>query len=295
LGGYAAGGAPGATVATGDQVLTSDLDTDTSIGLFTASGLGTISSANRLDAAGFGTAGICGLLEEGIPLLTAGGSSSQYSFVRNAVTGQPLDTDNNRSDFVVATTSPGTVVGSNSTVVLGAPGPENLSSPPQFAQLTPGLIDPDVSAALPQNRVRATGSYTDSLSSTGTYTLGTLAIRRQYTNNTGQPVKRLRFRTIDITGYPPSAGVADLRVITSPGASVTNSRGQAVTVVGTILEQPPTQAIGGGINSTVTVTLASPLAVGQSVAVEWLLGVKQIGNFRFSVSIEAFSNTIPLP
>jgi len=72
------------------------------------------------------------------------------------------------------------------------------------------------------------------------------------------------------------------------GASVTNARGQAVTVVGTILEQPPTQAIGGGINSTVTVTLASPLAVGQSVAVEWLLGVKQIGNFRFSVSIEAF-------
>jgi len=88
------------------------------------------------------------------------------------------------------------------------------------------MIDPDVSAALPQNRVRATGSYTDSLSSTGTYTLGTLAIRRQYTNNTGQPVKRLRFRTIDITGYPPSAGVADLRVITSPGASVTNSRGR---------------------------------------------------------------------
>jgi hypothetical protein len=290
LGGYAAGVAPGATVATGDQVLTSDLDTDTNIGLFTASGLGTISSANRLDAAGFGTAGVCGLLEEGIPLLAASGSSSQYSFVRNAVTGQSQDTDNNRSDFVVVTTSPGTPVGSNAALVLGTPGPENLSSPLPFGLLTPGLIDPDVSATLPQNRVRTTGSYTDSLSNTGTYTLGTLAIRRLYTNNTGQPVTRLRFRIIDITGYPAPAGVADLRVITSPGASITNSRGQAITVVGTILEQPPAQVIGGGINSTVTVTLASPLPTGQSVAVEWLLGLKQGGNFRFTVSIEGLQN-----
>jgi hypothetical protein len=66
-------------------------------------------------------------------------------------------------------------------------------------------------------------------------------------------------------------------------------------VVGTILEQPPTQAIGGGINSTVTVTLASPLPAGQTVAVEWLLGVKQGGNFRFTVSIEALQNTLPPP
>ena len=168
-----------------------------------------------------------------------------------------------------------------------------MSSPALLASDT--WIDRSgLSATLPQNRVRAAGT-TRTAEQYRNIHIGTLAIRRQYTNNTGQPVTRLRFRIIDITGYPPSAGVADLRVITSPGASVTNSRGQAVTVVGTILEQPPTQAIGGGINSTVTVTLASPLPTGQSVAVEWLLGVKQGGNFRFAVSIEGIQNITPPP
>ena len=63
-----------------------------------------------------------------------------------------------------------------------------------------------------------------------------------------------------------------------------------ITIEGTTLEQPPAQTIGGGLNSTAsasTVTLASPLAPGASVNVQFLLGVQQGGSFRFLLNVEA--------
>jgi hypothetical protein len=60
-------------------------------------------------------------------------------------------------------------------------------------------------------------------------------------------------------------------------------------VQGTTLEQSAAQTIGGGYNSTLsadTVTLATPLANGQSINVRWLLGVQQKGDFTFYVNIE---------
>jgi hypothetical protein len=38
--------------------------------------------------------------------------------------------------------------------------------------------------------------------------------------------------------------------------------------------------------------LNTPLNAGQSINVEWLLGVKQIGSFRFYVNIEALPDCI---
>ena len=66
----------------------------------------------------------------------------------------------------------------------------------------------------------------------------------------------------------------------------------AVTVEGTTLEQPPSQPNGGGFNSSLsagTVTLAAPLAPGQSINIRFLLGIQQTGNFRFFVNIEALN------
>jgi endonuclease G len=119
---------------------------------------------------------------------------------------------------------------------------------------------------------------------------GTLSIRRTFVNNSGANVTRLRFRIVDITTTPTSAGNADLRALTSGQISVTVSSGLK-TVEGTTLETPPVQASGGGINATLainSVTLANPLANGGQVDLQFLLGVNNNeSNFRFLVVPEA--------
>jgi hypothetical protein len=56
------------------------------------------------------------------------------------------------------------------------------------------------------------------------------------------------------------------------------------------VEQPPTQANGGGWNSSMlvgNVNLGAPLNDGDSVSVQFKLGVMQTGTFRFFINIEA--------
>jgi hypothetical protein len=64
-----------------------------------------------------------------------------------------------------------------------------------------------------------------------------------------------------------------------------------VLLRGVKLEQPPVQQFGGGYNSTVTVDLSAlpggNLPAGQSVDVQFLLGVAQGGSFRFFIAVEA--------
>jgi hypothetical protein len=63
-----------------------------------------------------------------------------------------------------------------------------------------------------------------------------------------------------------------------------------VNVQGTTLEQPPSQGIGGGFNSTLsagTVTLGTPLANGGSLNLQFLLGIQQTGKYRFFIIVEA--------
>ena len=63
----------------------------------------------------------------------------------------------------------------------------------------------------------------------------------------------------------------------------------------TRLEQPPSQPSGGGRNSTLaagTVSFDTPLADGDSVNLQFALGVVQGGTFRIYMNIEAV-NAIP--
>jgi hypothetical protein len=60
-----------------------------------------------------------------------------------------------------------------------------------------------------------------------------------------------------------------------------------VTVQNATLETPPAQPNGGGINSTMTVPLGTPLANGASVDVQFVMGVQQIGTFWFFFNVEA--------
>jgi hypothetical protein len=289
------------TTATGDATYTTDIPDNAGIAIFNTSMAVDFTLANRLDAVG-STSEANTLYKEGTgyPALTP--FSIDYSFYRDMCgkggsittfgpcsTETPRDTDNNAADFVFVDTN-GTSAGAGQR--LGAPNPENLSSPIQRnASFGTALLDICSGDASPPNRVR---DFTSDPANQSTF--GTLDIRRTFTNNTGGNVTRLRFHVIDVTTFPAPSGFADLRPRTSTAVVVTVDRPPCgsgtsnVTVQGTTLEAPPSQPNGGGFGSTLsagTVTLATPLANGASLDLRFLLGIQQTGTFKLYVNIEA--------
>jgi hypothetical protein len=289
------------TTATGDATYTTDIPDNAGIAVFNTSVAADFTLANRLDAVG-STSEANTLYKEGTgyPALTP--FSIDYAFYRDncgksgSITtlgpcpiSTPKDTNNNAADFIFVDTN-GTSAGAGQR--LGAPGPENLSSPIQRnASFAVDLLDPCVASSSPPNRVR---DFTSDPANNSTF--GTLDIRRTVTNSTGANVTRLRWRVIDITTFPAPSGIADLRPRTSTAVVVTVDRAPCgsgtsnVTVQGTTLEQPPSQPNGGGFNSSLssgTVTLATPLANGSTIDVRFLLGLQQTGTFKFFVNVEA--------
>ncbi|MGB8507088.1 MAG: hypothetical protein WCD76_01670 [Pyrinomonadaceae bacterium] len=279
LSGYAAGNG---TTATGDATYTTDIPDGAGIALFRTADPANFNAISRLDAVGYASSP--SLYREGTGFPTGGAEAStnlQYSFIREPSSGLPKDTNNNLADFIsVETAGQATGIGQR----LGAPGPQNLSSPVNRTdQFTATLIDPAASASASPNRVRDTTPVTNGPQ-------GTLEIRRTFNNFTGSPVTRLRFRIVDMTTFPTPSGVADLRAITSSDINVTRTDGTPVLLRGTTLEEPPAQSSGGGINSTLSagvVTLATPLAPGAGINIRTLLGVQHSGTFRFFVIVEA--------
>ncbi|HEX7831126.1 MAG TPA: lamin tail domain-containing protein [Thermoanaerobaculia bacterium] len=289
------------TTATGDATYTTDIPDNAGIAIFNTSVAVDFTLANRLDAVGSTSEANTTYKEgTGYPALTP--FSIDYSFYRDncgkagsittmgpCTISTPQDTNNNAADFIFVDTN-GTSAGAGQR--LGAPGPENLSSPIQRnASFAVDLLDTCVAGSSPPNRVR---DFTSDPANNSTF--GTLDIRRTVTNNTGGNVTRLRWRVIDLTTFPAPSGTADLRPRTSTAVVVTVDRPPCssgtsnVTVQGTTLEQPPSQPNGGGFNSSMssgTVTLATPLANGATLDMRFLLGIQQTGLFKFYVNVEA--------
>lgn len=298
------------TYAAGDATYATDIPDNAGIALFNNNtGGGSYSLANRFDAVGSTSEANTTYKEgTGYPALTP--FSIDYAFVRDecgkggSITtmgacpiSTPKDTDNNAADFYFVDTN-GTSAGAGQR--LGAPGPQNLSSPLQRnSTFTVNLLDSTVAQANPPNRVR---DFTSDPANNSTF--GTLSIRRRWVNNTGASVNRLRFRIIDVTTFPAPSGIADMRPRTS-GAVVVAGIQDAVTcsttgapatppcsatVQGTTLEQPPSQPNGSGFNGSLsagTVTLGTPLANGASINLQFLLGLQQTGSFKIYVNVEA--------
>jgi CSLREA domain-containing protein len=332
----------GGAQANGNATLTSDIEDDRNVGLFSTTDLASISSVNRLDAVGFGlnTGGVCDLLREGSTLQVSGITNTEHSFVRRLpggctggitgakcggstldfganqagslsllqntagpATSYPQDTNDNSSDFLLVETNP--TVTTDPLRRLGAPGPENMGSPlhDDARQISTPNTFPCVASTASPNRIRDA-----SVAAQGTNkAYGTLEIRKTFVNNTGSPISRLRFRLMDITTFPSypastavgapgvaacsgSTCVADMRALDSTTLSnVASPCGGTVTLDGTFVEQTVVgqQPNGGGYNSSLSVTLGTPLQSGNSVNVRWLLGVQQNGKFRFFVTVEA--------
>jgi hypothetical protein len=300
----------GSNAAAGDQVLLQDIESDRNVAIFSTASLVNISSANRLDAVGFGsnTGGVCDLFREGTTLTPLSGSTLQYSYFRDECgkKGNPatfgicpsggfvMDANVNSDDFIFADTA-NTVTPAGQR--LGAPGPQNLAAPRLNLSVPALLVDANIGAGAVPNRVRDFTPVTNG-------TNGTLSIRRRFVNNTGAPVTRLRFRVVDISTLPPGPSIADLRVLDSLAITVNgvtdattcaatgtpSTAPCSVTVFGTTLEQPPTQSMGGALNSSLnagTITLPTPLAPGQSINLQFLLGVQNPGSFKFFFNVEA--------
>jgi hypothetical protein len=291
------------TTATGDGTYTTDIPANAGIALFNNNtGGGSYTLANRMDAVG-STAEANTLYKEGTGYPTIVGTFNiDHSFVRDecgkggsittmgvCTISTPKDTNNNAADFIFVDTN-GTSAGAGQR--LGAPGPENLSSPIQRnASFAGALLDTCAASSAPPNRVR---DFTSDPANNSTF--GTLELRRTFVNNTGGSVTRLRFRIIDLTTFPAPSGIADMRPRTSTSLIVTVDRPPCgsgtsnVTVQGTTLEEPPPQVNGGGFNSSLgagTVTLGTPLANGASIDLRFLLGLQQTGTFKIYLNIEA--------
>jgi hypothetical protein len=298
LNGYASTQVRGADSDTGWSF---DIADNGGLAIFKTSNTSNFSPATRMDSVGFSSIA-AGLFREGagIPAMTTQ-PTTNFTFYRSPCpnnapvygsalgcapgsSGLPKDSGANENDFVFvdsAGTSPFAGVQR-----LGAPGPKNVDGPlERNASFALDSLDPFIAASSSPNRVR---DFTSDPANNSTF--GTISFRRKVTNFTGSTVTRLRFRIIDITTLPAPGGFADLRARTSLVTSATLTGGLGVTVRGTILEEPPTQANGGGFNSTLsagTVTLATPLLPGASVNLQFLLGVQQTGNFRFFINVEA--------
>ena len=283
-GGYSLTGYSGSTP--GNMSYATDIPDNSGLALFNTANAGNFTLANRFDAVGFTSS--ASLYREGAGLALLGANSGQYCFFRKLNFGTPLDTGDNVADLAFVATDAG-VYGSL-VAILGGPGPENLASPIQRnASVSTTMLDPAVGSNVAPNRVRDTTAIGPNAAA------GTLSIRRTITNNTGANVTRLRFRVTDITtlntpGYSPGGSQADMRVLSCTDFTATITGGQQILVRGTTLETPPAQGMGGGLHSSLLVgviSLSQPLAPGQSISVQFLLGVQQSGSFRFFVNVEA--------
>ncbi|HYX40733.1 MAG TPA: hypothetical protein VE821_03500, partial [Pyrinomonadaceae bacterium] len=68
-----------------------------------------------------------------------------------------------------------------------------------------------------------------------------------------------------------------------------------LTVQGTVLEEPPAQPQGGGLNSSVTAFVPTDgLAPDATIDVQFLLNIVKSGNYRIFVTVEAVTST-PAP
>ncbi len=281
--GYSLNNYGGTNAAVGDATYSVGFPDDSGLSIFTTSSPANYSDATRLDAVGF-TAESNTLAREGVGLPALSSTAGEFSFVRKLSGGIPLDTNNNAADFVLVSTNGGVLNGVQS--ILGAPGPQNLSSPLNRNNvIKASLVDPQCGGfGTPTSacaRVRTANGANPTNAA-----FGTLLIRRKFTNTTGQTVSRVRFRVVDITtlgNVTPSE--ADLRVLSSTADTLTKVDTETVTLEALTLDAIPAQPNGGGLNSTLN--LANPLAAGASVNVEFRLGVMTGGNFRFFVNVEA--------
>lgn len=311
--GYPAGNG---TTANDDAPYSVDIPANAGIALFNTSNPAKFLIENRLDAVGSASE-INPIYKEGTGYPNLTPSAVSFSLYRDLRSGTPKDSDNNETDFFIVSNDPSislcTSTANFQCQRLGAPGPENLSSPVQrndrvkASLIDPGCAGTSTGAASDTTCVRHRNGTPPPMTN---YTFGTLSIRRRFTNTTGAPITRLRFRITDITTFPEainSNGTASLRAVSSSdytatcvGTGGSCTPGATVIVRGTTLEESTNflnrQPNGGAFNSSLsagTVMMTNQLLDGDSINIQFLLAVAQNGFYRFFVNVEALPAPTP--
>jgi len=268
-----------------------DIGDNQGVALFSSSNPANFSGATRLDAFGYTTSAPLYREGNGFPFVSM--ANAPRAYVRTQYATYEKDSDENSADFIAVNAR--LDVCCDPKAVHGMAGPQNLASPINRGAATPmSLFDPGASSSAPANRERNATVVPNGQ-------FGTLRFRRTITNNTGQPVTRIRIRVVDMSTLQspttPEAGrpttclspCADLRVLSSSDeAAVATSTGPRPTS-GTTLELAAYQPLGGGYNSSLNVNQVTSVATvppGGSISVNILLGVQQTGNARFFVTVE---------
>lgn len=283
--GYSLGAYPSGngTTATGDLTYASNIPQNTGIALFRSTSI--LNQANRMTAVGFVSSGPLYKEGAGIPDMNGPVGSVDYSNFRIETTGGPKSTEDNASDFNYGDPN-GTSNGYKQN--LAAPGPQNLSSPVnEDGGLVVTFADPSLPIPSQPNFFR------DLTPDPGNNSWqGTLDFRLKIKNQTGNPITRLRFRLANLSTFPSPAGTADLRARTGGNINIMIN-GNNTPCLGTVVEMPPNQPNGGGINTSMSinsVSMGTPLANNDSIYVHLYFGCQQVGNINVSFIMEALAD-----
>ena len=273
------------TTATGDATYTNGFADNAGVALFQTANAAHFTLANRLDAIGSASEPNA-LYREGagyVPLTTFNLEGSLFRAAGND--GFPTDSDNNAADVRFADVA-GTLNGG--VQQLGAPSPQNLSSPIALGghTLTPhSLLDatPHSCIGCIPNRYRI---YAADPSGNGPG--GSIFLRRTFTNTTGANITRLRFR-IDRLEPRNSLTHPTLRALSADSQLLQFDDDSELVVHGTTLEAPPGQPSGGGVGSSLEargISAANPLPPGASWPVVFHLGLRGMGSYILQISTE---------
>lgn len=271
------------TTAIGDLTYASDIPQNTGIALFRSAFI--YSPENRICAAGFMSSGSLYKEGAGITNLNGVAGAVDYSIFRIETTGGPKNTGDNAADFNCGDPN-GTAIGMGQN--LAAPGPQNLSSPVNQGE---GLI---VTFADPSLPVNGQPNFFRDLTSdpANNSWLGTLDFRFKIKNQTGNPITRLRFRLANLSTFPAPMGIADLRARTGNDINILVN-GNNTPCFGTVVEMPPNQPNGSGLNSSMSInsiSMGTPLANNDSIYVHLYFGCQQTGNINVSFIMEALAD-----
>jgi hypothetical protein len=246
----------------------------TGLALYETADRGQLTVENVFDSVGFDGVGVP--FREGSGLLPQDGvlADAEHSFVRNQGSGRPADTGDNRADFTLVATNPTLI--SNGVATLGAPGPENRTGPVSRNSGFAVGVPPGVASSLRTTSPAVTNGD-----------LGTLSLRRRFTNNTGQSLAKLRFRVTEVPTLNSRlvyGSQAEMRVLDAQLTGLAGTGLKATNV------EAPSHPLGGGMNTGLVVdgslTLSQALQNGQSVDVEFLLGVMKGGTYQFILVVE---------
>ena len=137
---------------------------------------------------------------------------------------------------------------------------------------------------------------------------GTLVLRYRLVNESGQALRRFQLRVVGATTGAAPEGIADVRLLPLPralkprkpaaGARTSASTssaaasaaprsaaaGDATPILYGELDEPPTQARGGGLNSSLSFEPGPEgLAPGSAAELRILLGVEKLGRYRLAL------------